>query len=379
MIYLVCFTISTFFGYFARFFNKKSSKIILFVGFLLTCILAGIRALDIGTDIDWYALPLFNASLEVGSIFELTQTSWLAPNNAYIYASNIEPLYLLLTFIVAKSGLSFNFLLFLIQLLIEIPLYIAVVKLSKKNNSYLGYIAVFFYFCCFSFNYSLNLMRQYIATSFVILSFIYFISNKYWKSLLVFVVAFLFHKSSLICLVIPILYIFFNSKFFSRFSDGLKFGITFGLFFISLVCVLFGTKFLYEILLQMNNRYASYLSGNITFSLNQILIRAPLIVGYLVSYKNLIKMSSKYYFFFLFLLLFDLTVSQLSSLQNAYRLSYYFMSFNILAVFFFFAYNKSQYIKLYLLVFVIYCVVYWLYFFYFGNSGETLPFKFFWE
>ena len=196
---------------------------------------------------------------------------------------------------------------------------------------------------------------------------------------MVFVVAFLFHKSSLICLVIPILYIFFNSKFFSRFSDGLKFGITFGLFFISLVCVLFGTKFLYEILLQMNNRYASYLSGNITFSLNQILIRAPLIVGYLVSYKNLIKMSSKYYFFFLFLLLFDLTVSQLSSLQNAYRLSYYFMSFNILAVFFFFAYNKSQYIKLYLLVFVIYCVVYWLYFFYFGNSGETLPFKFFWE
>ena len=379
MIYIICFTFSCFIAYCSSFFNKHSGKLILLVGFLVTCLLAGLRSVNIGTDIQWYALPLFNNAVSCDSIFELTQTSWLAPNLAYIYASNIEPMFLFVTYLLAKTGFGFNFYLFIIQLLIEIPLFLALMKFCKQRNTNFALVAALLYFSCFIFNYSLNLMRQFIATSFFILSFTYFRDRKYVRFLFLFLISLTFHRSAIICLSLILIYVIVTANFFNNLNNKTKFLILFLFLAISLIFILYGTKFLYFFLVKIGSKYASYLDGSVAFSINQFIVRLPLIIFYLIYFKKISVKNSRLYFFFLAALFLDLVVSQLSTLGNAYRLSYYFMSFNLLAVFYFFQICNKKKVLICFLLFIIYCVVYWIYYFYLGNSGETLPYKFFWS
>ena len=62
-------------------------------------------------------------------------------------------------------------------------------------------ISLFLFFAGGFFFQSLNIMRQYIAISIIFFSYDYLLSKKYIKWALCSIVAFLFHSSSLVCLV----------------------------------------------------------------------------------------------------------------------------------------------------------------------------------
>lgn len=379
MIYVISFGISIFFVWLAQFFEKKLRFIFLVAGILVTCILSGLRSSTVGTDISWYALPLYNNALRASDFFDFYNSTYFPPNQYLSYAKDIEALYLILVYTCAKLNFGLNGLLFITQLLIEIPLIFALYLNTNSRNRYFSIICALLFFYFISFNRSLNLMRQFIACSFFILSFTLLLKKKFIFCLLFFIVAILFHNSILFCLIIPVLYLLFTNKFFMSFNHTLRCTLIMVAFIFLFCLIVFGSSIIASILNIIGSQYASYITGELQFSINQIIIRFPLIVVFLISSKELFRYSPKKYYFYLSILLLDLCVSQFSTIGNAYRISYYFLFFDVLFIGSTFNTLSGKKKILVFIFLLLYCIVFWIFFIYNENSGETIPFKFYWE
>lgn len=72
VIYLLSFLISCFLIYFAEKFNRTSgilTSLFIFLSILIPSVLAGARALTIGTDVLNYISPMYNAASSATSFF----------------------------------------------------------------------------------------------------------------------------------------------------------------------------------------------------------------------------------------------------------------------------------------------------------------------
>lgn len=379
MIYLISFGISIFFIWLAKFFEKKLRFLFLIIGILITCVLAGLRSSTVGTDINWYALPLYNNALRATDFSSFYNSTYFPPNQYLSYAKDIEIIYLLSVYACAKLNFGLNGLLFISQLLIEIPLIIALYINTNNKKNYFSILCALLFFYFISFNRSLNLMRQFIACSFFILSFTLLLRKKIVLCILLFVIAVLFHNSILFCLIIPILYLLFTNKFYMAFNHTLRCLLIVLFFAFLFILILFGSSIIASLLNTIGSQYASYITGDLHFSVNQIIIRLPLIIIFLISSRDIFEYSSKKYYFYLSILLLDLCVSQLSTIGNAYRISYYFLFFDVLFIESAFdALSGRKKIFVFMLL-LVYCLVFWIFFIYNENSGETIPFNFYWE
>jgi hypothetical protein len=200
MIYLICFSLS--FGCCwlgSRQSIKKrrmSSFLLLALAAIIPAVLAGLRDFTIGTDIHYYGNPQFFWCLQNHDL------KWLIQSQI----KTVEPLYVLLNFLITRVTASPHWLYFAISLLIDGLFMAGLVAYRDQISLPMGWLC----FLCLFYGDSLNLMRQTIAMGFLFWGFHFFLTKKYGPYGLTFAAAVLFHYTAVIGLALPALYLLFK-------------------------------------------------------------------------------------------------------------------------------------------------------------------------
>lgn len=106
----------------------------------------------------------------------------------------------------AILNLDFRCLYFIISLFVTVCFVVFVKKLSCNHL-----MSMFLYITLGVFTQGLSALRQIIAIGFILISLIFIIDKKIWKSILFIAIATLFHSSAILCLIIvPLRYIKLN-------------------------------------------------------------------------------------------------------------------------------------------------------------------------
>lgn len=154
----------------------------LFIVIFLVCVL---RAPTVGRDILGYERA-----------YELTRNVPFLDFN-YIY---FESGYLLLMKICVNLQMSFQCFLALVYLIILYPLYFII-----KRYSHSPIFSILIYVCYMLFEFELTALRQSIAMSILLFSFVALVEKNKWyilKFVLIVMLASTFHKSALLCLIL---------------------------------------------------------------------------------------------------------------------------------------------------------------------------------
>lgn len=182
------------------------------ISLLPTTIIAGIRDLTVGTDIRHYITPNFTVAQNYYNLIDYVRYV----NNiktAYVDTVNhTEMGYSVLVYIVAKLSSNPMWLLFTIQAITVLAIYIGLNVFHTKNNQISVTFGMMVYYTLF-FGPSLNIMRQTLAASLVFLSVALLYRNFYIRSFIILLIATQFHLSSLVGIIIFVIYIWVrNSK-----------------------------------------------------------------------------------------------------------------------------------------------------------------------
>lgn len=191
-IYLVAFAFHIALLYLsARIGDKRVGLVLAIISVLPLCVVAGARDITVGTDTSAYPLSCFNAS------------QVYSPIGALSACSDQEPIFVLLFWFLGRLTGDFNAVLFFCEVIIFLP-YVLVAKKQFPQ----GYPVIGFFLCFIVFGYTLNILRQCLATSMLVLMVYELIHGKnlpafvFWRLPLVFIRcqlwAFLFGLSTLL-------------------------------------------------------------------------------------------------------------------------------------------------------------------------------------
>ena len=364
MIYLVMFSISLLFILISTKTNKKLMKrISIIIGLLLPCLMAGLRSVNVGTDTGLYINTLYRSAFSFVNF-----KSFLEFSELRYYSKDI--LYLFTTFIFAKNNLSFQLLLFLYEVLIIIPIYISL-RINSKTSDNVVYGMLLFYLTFY--NLSLNMVRQSIAISFIILSFSLMRNKKNLLSVVSFIIAFMFHDSAVFSIIIFIIYKLLNSNI----RNGIK-------YFISVLLIgvfLFTLVFYKEVLLFVGTRgiYSKallYLSKYSSFDVNYFgtLLNIYLVFEFFIHQKRLDKLNENNIFVITLSVINLIIMFMGTFISHAQRIGYY--SFFLLLITYLPYINDKQKgkLKIHNYLLIVLFIVYWFVVIYINNSNETLPY-----
>lgn len=158
--------------------------------------LAALRGLTVGFDINTYITKNFSLACNSNSLFEF-----------YNESQGIEFLFAVIMYLSARKK-SLQLLFFIISVLAILPFYMGLLKLREKASVTFSLLL----FCFFQYNFSLSGMRQSIAMSILFWAWSKFICKEYKTSLLLSLIAVLFHSSSSIAIaLLLIMYFVCNS------------------------------------------------------------------------------------------------------------------------------------------------------------------------
>ncbi len=210
MIYVLVFALSLiFFKIALRFRKERKQLFILFsgLGLFLPSFLAGIRSINMGTDVNVYILPLFIGAGSFDSFFKFV---------LHKQSSISDILYLLLTYICRLISDDYFLLFFMITFLSMITIYIALLidnnnkqSESKSNSNIL--LGMLLYFL-FMYNSTFNMARQSIAIGFIVLGFAFLRNNNKKNCYISILVASLFHNTAIITIPFIFLYNYIKNK-----------------------------------------------------------------------------------------------------------------------------------------------------------------------
>lgn len=170
--------------------NKRVSFLLAVIAVLPLCLVAGLRDASVGTDTSAYPLRCFYAS----QYYSLT--------GAMGACSDQEPLFVILFWILGRLTGDFHAVLFLCEAIVLLP-YILVVRMLYPR----GYPVVGFFLCFVVFGYTLNIIRQCLATSMLVMMLYELFREKRVPAIVYLALAVGFHKMSIIGLLIWINYI----------------------------------------------------------------------------------------------------------------------------------------------------------------------------
>lgn len=323
--------------------QKKISILLVFSLVLV----AGLRSQFVGVDTVAYK-ELFEKGLRYLTLEEAIQ--------------KFEPIWILLNYTLYEANLGFQSLVVIASMLTVIPIYIVCKKRSYHPSlSILLYAMLFYYFLSFS------LTRQFIAISFVLISFYYMVEKKNKVALLLFIVACLFHYS--VIALLPLIYlskkITFNKKYvFIVLTSTFLLGFI-GFFKYFLII------FKYIPILKYAN-YVDYKADDVLNVLNLYLFLVP---QNIMAYYVLKKTDTKEYFNFF---LIGMVLTNLFLLFPVFaRFVYYFLTFEILLIpnllIGIKGTNKRQNIFMLILLYGLLYFVYYL----FSNRGGIVPYTVF--
>lgn len=377
MPYIVVFIISI--GFFALSDRVKFTqrKPVVFVAVMILCLLAGLRAESIGTDTKVYLVPVFEAAKKCHSIGEYLNSSFHAFAWTTNYVKDLEPLFPSLVLIVTKITGSLYCVQTVLELCAILPLYVAVRK--DKNTSL--WMAMFV-FCMAFYNPSMNMMRQSIAMSFGVLGFEYWRNEEKKNAFICVLTAFLFHRSSLLILLIYLLYgyvvkgitLSLTGNKISKRNETPRMLIAIG---IGLAGMLLASAIVLALSSFGFGQYLSYVTGKLSFMPNQLLIRVPQIVLIIWSYRYL-KDQRGDISFFLVMQVYVVLFLQFTSVSGyGGRIALYFAIFDVIVIPW--AMGALKPVKSGIIirsVIILYYMFYWWFYFVHSGTHQTVPYIF---
>lgn len=295
-----------------RKYNKSKNRIILYYFvFFMMATLAGGRALSVGSDTGYYGIGIFRIvnNYNMSDLYSNLFTT-------VIGTQTFEPGYVFLNFIVSRITNSTFILFFLISFL---TMFIAFKAFEKNNINCPTWIAMSFYFLTY-FNESMNLIRQSLAGAIMIYAITYLRKKNYVRFLLIMVIACLFHFGAAIGFVYLFVKILIEGKW-----SALKKLIVIFLVFLTLYMLPQIVFYAYENGL-LSARYTWYFESgkSLIININQIIIRLPMIVMFILNYKDILNRDENGQLLFV-MLISDLIFSQGGAYGNAsYRIGSYF-------------------------------------------------------
>lgn len=368
-VYIVVFLISVFLLYYAdsKRFRGLGVKICVGIALLLPCLIAGLRADSVGTDVAVYLKPLFQKA-QLADSFQQFCSARIYKIDSMTYASvgEYEIGFLVLCYLHAKVFNSMPLLLFTIQALTVIPIYKGLRAFSKNQPVWLGMCVYYLMF----YNMTLNMMRQWIAMAFLLYAFQFMESRQYRRYFLTVGVAVLFHYSAVLGIAIFFVYQLVAKE--NPYNKRLKVIL---LILIGIGSIL-GLDLLVNLISLLGMRYRSYFSGSLMLMPNQLLYRLPVLLLLIWRWKYL-KEASPYADFFLVLIFYDLLASQLTSIfsQSAriglFFSEYYMLVYPTICM----ASGSKKNRQAMKVITLCYLVIYWLYTYVYMNASETIPYQ----
>lgn len=362
MPYLVTFLFTVLITYFAeRNFknNKKVAVLFSFIAILGPSILAGCRDELIGTDILVYVNHTFEAASRSNSI------------SALIQAVELEKLYLILNYAVAKLFTDVHWIYFFVSLIPTTFIYLGLYYYKEKVSMWFGMLLYLLTF----YNLSLNMVRQSMALGIVFYATRYVIERKLLKFFLLIFIAAQFHITAYFGIALLLIYILTFGKNKLIVKGLMILGMLLFIVFFNNIAtfLIFGIDIL-------PHKFAFYIAENSTGAGLHIfspdtLYRIIIIVLYTILYKPLIRYNKMNSFIFI-ILIFDFLLMQLGSIagQFSYRISYYFGYMQLLAIpQITYVFNKKSRIIVQLLLILLGLCYWYIYYIYLGYN-DTYPY-----
>lgn len=261
-----------------------------------------------------------------------------------------------------------------------------------QTNSQDKYLSIFLLMFTGVFNFSLNIMRQSIATAIILYALKILEDDDYKKFTLAVIIAFLFHKSALIYLILILLknlrvklYIlpslatlcFLFKNTIKSFIVYLASFTSYGHYFenkwwdkgISSTVMILINVLLLLIFYFILYRNSQYYKNNIWKKPIELLKSG-------LSFLNCKDISKKDYLYLNIQLFTTLVSSSMSIIPNGVRVNYLFVAFQIITVPYFIKKVENKKIKYFLILIIIisYLVMFYRYFI-LRNMGETFPYQ----
>lgn len=389
MIYLVTFFLSLlFFALYERFENKKIKRIVLFLAVLIPCMLAGLRAISVGTDTQGYISTLYDTASSSSSISEYYKSTFYYEWSNTSVAS-FDFAYTLLAYICASIFRNFSSFLFFSEVLIVVPI-VAAINLYKKYFNISITLSMLLFYLMY-YNTTFNAARQWLAIAFTFLAIAHLCTDRNIKKILTFgIIASLFHKSGLFVLVLIGFYLLVNGIKVIRIRIGsivlkketvrvIQIILLGFLLLMSMQYVI--TPLLVSIGL---GRYTGYINGQIIFSLNQFIYQIPFIVVLIIE-KNRIASSNydvvslkKFRLFTMCIFFINIVLSQLASVnENSWRVTLVFGLFNTVIFSYLYANEKNR-TKKYVCILILFAYAFFYWYFTYVLTGRhgTIPYVF---
>ena len=359
MEYFVIFLFSILFSFYA---DKTYKNKVLFLFFSMLAItplilMAGYRDENIGVDTLAYPQQTLDFIESIDNISQLNLLGLI-----------VEPLYVLLgkiSFLIGGNNLMV--LLLFQHIIIVSNFYIAFVKFRNNVPIWIGMTM----FCFLFYNMSLNLQRQMIAISFIFLATIYLLNGKKNKSIILYIIAFLFHKTSIIALLIYV-------SLYKRNVKWCKYSIAFSF----LLLIAYSEIMSLIVKLPYFSKYMTYQQGNTYdsfFSITEFVTRL-FFLWILFRYSILTRKSIlSQCVFLLFICEFIINLTQLYS-QFVGRFGYgLFVLYALFLPYFAFCYKNNtgriRIRKVITSISITFIIFSWWYVYIISNAGETYPYS----
>ena len=389
IIYLFCFFISILLLYYSNRIknNDLAKKIITYVALLIPCVLAGLRASNIGTDINVYLKNLFLSASASNSFKSYLSMGWfLLWKNVYV--NNYEMGFVSIVYIVTKITNNMQCVLFIVQALVIFPLYNGLKKYDfLKNKLWLSMLVYYLML----YNVSLNLMRQFIGISFVFWGLSCIINrdkHSALKYIILQILGMLFHTSSIIGIIILAIYFLLRSnkklKYLRLSNKVVNINVIYGVGILLISFLLIMNLNILNSILNLFNfdRYDAYISGNVIFLASKVIRIIPIISIFIYVRKSFLQKDNAWFYLVIYLLN-EVVLAQLSSVaggSHSGRVGYAFQMFSIISLpLLCESIDNKKSKKIINCLLGIYLIFYWWYVFAYQGYNETIPFKAFWD
>lgn len=311
IVYSCVFVCSLFFFYLstqAR--NKVAINLYIAIAVSIPVIIGGCRDKSVGTDTEFYAEIVFKDAVRSHNLKKYVEyTAHAAPR--------AEPGYAFINYVVSRFTDKLNWCLVVIQGLTFFFL-IKAIRASKYKKQIVPAMFIFF---CYFYNNSLNLIRQMLATTCFLYSYVMYENRKVTKSIMIMFVDFFLHKTSLFGG-----FIILANNYFSKLDNKMKWSI-YGLIYILLFYFLYRLDDAIVALSTVDvfSEYGAYTSEYQSISSNFSEITVRLVLVLLIVYARFKKVISIYerdsYLFLLSIEILFFYTSLYS--QYLYRLGFY--------------------------------------------------------
>lgn len=376
MTYLLCFAASAILIALAQ--KRKTTAqfaILSAAALFLPCLLAGLRAEIVGTDVLHYLKPMTENAIQASGIGAYFQSGWES-SLGYLHVTDFEYGFTVLIYLLAKLTGNLQMVQFLLEALILLPVYIALARNRKTLPVWLGMLVFYLLF----YIGTLNLMRQWMAMSLLILAFQMLREKKLLPGILLSAAALLFHYSSALVLVVYAVWIILQLLGKVKSKKAIPIGA-------ALICivgfvVVFNAHWIPRLLSALGiHRFDSYLQGEKpAFVLRELLLRLPLLLVFALHWKKF-RQKTPEAWFYITLLVLDVAASQLVSVNPyTYRIGLFFAMYAVFAVPSLYASLKTPLQKgLTATAVIIYLLCYWGYLYTVLFLHQAYPYLFFWQ